>query len=302
MRSIRCLSLLLVVVVAALTMAAPIWAAEPLTLNVWPGEVPGEKGDIGEEKVLPPRDGERPVIRLTNVTKPTIAVYRPPKEKNTGAAMVICPGGGFYILAMDKEGTEVAEWLNSIGVAGIVLKYRVPRRKDRPKRQAPLQDAQRAMSLVRSHAKEWDIDPERIGILGFSAGGELSAVTATHYGERAYEPIDETDKQSCRPDFAVLIYPGGLLNETKDGLDPTIVVNKETPPMFFAHAFDDRVSPLGSLYLMEALKRAEVPSELHIYASGGHGFGLRPEKTPCSTWPARCEAWMRDSGILPASQ
>lgn len=273
-------------------------AAKPITLDLWPGDAPGEKGDIGAEQVLPPREGERQVIRLTNVTRPTIAVYRPAPEKNTGAAVVICPGGGFHILAMDLEGTEVADWLNSIGVAGIVLKYRVPRRQDRPKREAPLQDAQRAMSLVRGKAKAWDIDPERIGILGFSAGGELSAACATHDAQRAYTAIDEIDKQSCRPNFAVLVYPGGLLNEAGDGPDPTLVVDKQTPPMFFAHAYDDRVSPLGSLYLFEALKRAEVPAELHIYASGGHGFGLRPENKPCAKWPQQCEAWLRDRGIL----
>lgn len=281
-----------------LIATASVSAGEPLMLDVWPGDVPGEKGDVGAEQVLPPRDGERQVIRLTNVTRPTIAVYRPAKEKDTGAAVLICPGGGFHVLAMDLEGTEVAEWFSSIGVTAIVLKYRVPARKDRPKLEAPLQDAQRAMSLVRSNAKAWDIDPDRIGILGFSAGGELSAAAATHYDKRVYEFIDEIDKLSCRPNFAVLVYPGGLLNKEGDGLDPTLAVDKNSPPMFFAHAGNDRVSPLGSLYLYEALKRAEVPAELHIYASGGHGFGMRPEGTPVSTWPASCQVWLRDQGLL----
>ena len=278
------------------TLASPIIAAEPLVLDVWPDKVPGEKGDIGDEYVQPPRGKGKPVKRLANVTKPTIAVYRPDKEKNTGAAVLICPGGAYNILAWDKEGTEVADWLNSIGVTGIVLKYRVPRRKDRDKHDAPLQDAQRAMSLVRNHADEWGIDSKRIGILGFSAGGHLSAATATNSDKRHYDQVDEIDDVNCRPDFAVLVYPAYLTEG--DGLAPEIRVTADSPPTFFAHASDDRISSENSITMYLALKKAKVPAELHIYASGGHGFGLRPSEHPASTWPQRCKEWMRSRGLL----
>jgi len=279
-------------------------AAEPLTLDVWPGKPPGEVGVIGPEKILDDKPGQRKVIRITNVTRPTISVHRPPKEKDTGAAVVICPGGGYSILAWDLEGEEVAAWLNSIGVTGIVLKYRVPRREGQssgPPMQ-PLQDAQRALSLVRSRAKEWGIDPHRIGMLGFSAGGHLTAAAATNFDRRAYETLDALDKVSCRPDFAVLVYPAYLI--TKDGKEMAadIRVSKDTPPMFLAHAGDDRVSPENSVRMYLALKQAGVPADLHVFSSGGHGFGLRPSDDPCSTWPQRCADWLRVQGLLRASK
>jgi acetyl esterase/lipase len=271
-------------------------AAEPLVLDVWPNKTPGEKGDVGAENFLPPRAKGKDVKRLTNVTKPTITVFRPKKEENTGAAVVICPGGGYSILAWDLEGTEVAEWLNSLGVTAIVLKYRVPRRKDREKHDAPLQDAQRAMSLVRKHAGEWGIDSKRIGILGFSAGGHLSATACTNFDKRHYEPIDEIDRISCRPDFAVLVYPAYL---ARDGqLAAEIRVAKDTPPVFFVHASDDGISSENSIAMYVALKKAKVPAELHIYASGGHGFGLRASAHPASSWPQRCEQWMKSMNLL----
>jgi acetyl esterase/lipase len=223
-------------------------------------------------------------------------MYFPPKEKDTGAAVVICPGGGYNVLAMDLEGEEVAAWLNSIGVTGIVLKYRVPARNGQPRHQAPLQDAQWALSLVRSHAADWRIDPGRIGILGFSAGGHLAAAAATNHDRRQYDALDAVDKVSCKPDFVVLIYPAYLT--AKDGLAPEIRVTKETPPTFLAHAADDPVSPENSIAFFKALRRAGVPAELHIYGSGGHGFGLRHSDHPCSTWPQRCEEWLRSRGLL----
>ena len=273
-------------------------AIEPLvTLDVWPGDAPGEKGDIGPEG-LGRATPERPVIRLANVSKPTLAVFKPAPEKDTGAAVLVCPGGGYNILAYDLEGTEVAEWLNSIGVTGIVLKYRVPRREDREKHDAPLQDAQRALSLVRSKAAQWKIDPERLGILGFSAGGHLSATTATNFDRRNYEAIDDIDKLSCRPDFAVLVYPAYLLKDKSDELAPEIRVSKNTPSIFFAHAGDDRISPENSIQMYLALRKAGTLGELHVYSSGGHGFGLRPTEHPCCTWPDRCAAWMKKQGLL----
>jgi acetyl esterase/lipase len=273
-------------------------AIEPLvTLDVWPGTAPGEKGDIGPEQ-LAPDTPDRPVARIQNVSKPTIEVYKPEGEKDTGTAVLICPGGGYNILAYDLEGTEVAQWLNSIGVTGIVLKYRVPRREGREKHDAPLQDAQRALSLVRSKAAEWKIDPERIGILGFSAGGHLSATTATNSDRRNYEPIDAVDEVSCRPDFAVLVYPAYLLKEKSEELSPEIRVSENTPPVFFAHADNDPHSSANSVGMYLALKKAGVSCEMHIYATGGHGFGLRPTEHACCTWPDRCGEWMKGRGLL----
>lgn len=270
---------------------------KPEVLNVWPGKAPGEDKLIGEEK----RETSKGVTRISSVSKPTLSVFRPAKDKDTGAAVVVCPGGGYNILAWDLEGEEVAAWLNSIGVTGIVLKYRVPRRPGQPQNKPPigaLQDAQRALSMVRSKAQEWKIDPHRIGILGFSAGGHLSAWASTNFDKRAYEPMDDIDKIGCRPDFAVLIYPGGVVPRGKEELAEEIRVSKDCPPMFFAHAGDDRVTPENSVRLYLALKRAGVSAELHVYSSGGHGFGLRTSNKPCSTWPKSCEAWMRSQGLL----
>ena len=237
---------------------------------------------------------------ITNVSHPTLTVYRPAKDKDTGVVVIIAPGGGYTNLAWAKEGVDPAEWLNSIGVTGVVLKYRVPRRPDNPKDQPPVQalmDAQRSVSLVRSKAKEWGIDPNRIGMLGFSAGGHLTAWTATNFDKRAYEPIDDVDKVGCRPDFGVCVYPGGVSRDS-DSLSPEIRVSKETPPMFFVHAGDDKGRAENSVEMYLALKKAGVPAELHIYESGGHGFGLRPSDKPCSTWPQRCADWMKDQGLL----
>jgi acetyl esterase/lipase len=274
---------------------------KPVVLDVWPGQAPGETGKIVEEKFLDARPGEKPVKRLTNVSRPTLTVFRAPKDTASGAAVLICPGGGYNILAWDLEGEEVAAWLNSIGVTGIVLKYRVPRRPDQPKNappSGPLQDAQRAMSLVRTKAAELGVDPKRLGILGFSAGGHLAASTCTNFDKRAYESIDDVDKLSCRPDFAVLVYPAYLVAKDKDELMPDIRVRKECPPMFFAHASDDPIKSDNSAIMYLALRRAGVPAEMHIYAKGGHGFGLRPSVDACSTWPARCAEWMRGQGIV----
>ncbi len=273
------------------------------TLDVWPGPAPGETGKIGEEGYLDAKPGEREVKRLANVSHPTLTVFRPAADKDTGASVVICPGGGYYILAWDLEGEEVAAWLNSIGVTGIVLKYRVPRREGTPNDQHPIQplmDAQRALKVVRSKAGEWGIDPNRVGMLGFSAGGHLSAAAATRFAEPAYALTDEIDKLSARPDFAVLIYPGGM-EKKDDPSNPITHVSAKTPPMFLAHAGDDGVSPLNSVDMYAALKKAGVPAELHIYATGGHGFGLRPSADPCSTWPKRCEEWLQVMKIIPAA-
>lgn len=271
-------------------------AAERPTLELWPGVAPGEKGDIGEERIEPPKDEPRPITRIANVTRPTITVYKPEAANDTGAAVLICPGGGYSILAMNHEGEDVAAWLNSIGVTGVVLKYRVPRRKDLPKHLAALQDAQRAMSLVRSNAEKWKIDPARVGILGFSAGGHLAAATATNHDRRAYEAIDDADKLGCRPDFAVLVYPAYLTEGDK--MAEEIRVDKTTPPALFIHAGDDRISADNSISMYRALRQAGVVSELHVYATGGHGFGMHPNGKPVNLWPDRAAQWMTSEGWL----
>jgi acetyl esterase/lipase len=296
--------------VAGLCLTAPAAGADkPLVVELWPGKVPDETGTVGAEKVVPSPKLDRTQVEvtestrmLTNVTRPTITIHRPAKEKDTGTAVIICPGGGYWNLYWELEGEEVAAWLNSIGVTGIILKYRVPRRPDEPKGEParrPLQDAQRAVSLVRSRAREWGIDPGRIGMVGFSAGGHLAVATATSFEKRTYEPVDDSDKASCRPDFAIGVYSGYLKAKDKDELAPGLRVPKGTPPIFLAHGGDDLISPPEhSVVMYLALKRAGVPAELHVYAGVAHDFGVRPNDRPCSTWTRSCADWLRDQGVL----
>ena len=279
-------------------------ASEPVkVIELWPNDAPGEKGNIGEERdTTKPTDqliAGKPVIRLGNVSKPTLSLYRPPAGTGTGAAVVVFPGGGYHILAMDLEGTEVCDWLNSIGVTGVLLKYRVPKREGLEKYAPPLQDAQRALGLVREHAKEWGIDPQRIGVLGFSAGGHLAAALSKNSVERTYPVTDAADKMSCRPDFQILIYPGGLTKkEDGDKVGEEVAVTIHTPPTFIAMAGDDPVRVENALLYALALRTAKVPVELHVYPTGGHGYGLRPSKELVTTWPQRAADWMRSRGWL----
>ncbi|HJZ94296.1 MAG TPA: alpha/beta hydrolase [Gemmataceae bacterium] len=295
---------------AVLILAAPAPAADkPEVIELWPGKAPDEPGTIGAETVRMSPKLDRKQVEVTestrlvtNVTKPTITVYRPARDKDTGTAILICPGGGYWNLYWELEGEEVAAWLNSIGITGIILKYRVPRRPDdtqgEPARR-PLQDAQRAVSLVRGKAKEWGIAPDRIGIVGFSAGGHLAVATATGFEKRTYEPTDEIDKISCRPDFAIPVYSGYLKAKDKDELAPGLSVPKGTPPMFLVHGGADIISePEHSVVMYRALKRAGVSAELHIYANAAHDFGVRRTDRPCSTWMDSCAAWMRHQGFL----
>jgi acetyl esterase/lipase len=295
--------ILFLTVLAIAYLFRTTFATEPAhTIHLWPAKPPGETKELPPEADTT-KEGDqliagRRVARIGNVSAPTIAVYLPQAEKRTDLAVVICPGGGHHILAYDLEGTEVAEWLNSMGVTGIVLKYRVPFRDPDRRWLAAVQDAQRAMSLVRARAGEWQINPERIGILGFSAGGQTAALTACLHDSRQYEPLDDVDQVSARPDFAVLVYTGGLTNRENTALADFVKVTETTPPMFFAHAQDDRVHAANSLLLALALKQAGVPAELHLYSTGGHGFGLRRTEDPSTTWPDRCEEWLRRGGWL----
>lgn len=282
-------------------------ATEPPVLRLWPGNAPGDQAPVGEEHdTTKPSDGliaGQRVIRLGNVSQPTITVYRPPAGHQSGCAIVVCPGGAYQILAMDLEGTEVCEWLNSIGVTGVLLKYRVPKRPGLEKHAAALQDAQRAVGLVRAHAKEWGVDPARVGALGFSAGGHLAAAVSCQYQQRTYPAVDAADELSCRPDFTVLIYPGYLtLKDKGDAVAPELILSTNTPPTFLAMAADDPVRVENALYYALALKKAGVPFELHIYPTGGHGYGLRPSRDLVTTWPQRAADWMRSRGWLERSQ
>ena len=288
--------------------AWPVAGAEPpSTIELWPGSPPDEISAIGPERTRLSPKLERKQVEvteqtrlITDVSKPAITIYRPSKDKDAGTAMIICPGGGYWDLYWQLEGEEVAAWLNSIGVTGIILKYRVPRRPDEPKGEParrPLQDAQRAIRLVRSKAAEWNL--QHIGMAGFSAGGHLVLAAATSFEERTYEPRDDIDKLSCRPDFAVAAYSGYLKAKDKDELAPGLRVPIGTPPVFLVHGGADLISPPENSVLMYlALRRAGVPAELHIYAGAAHDFAVRPSDQPCSTWTEACARWLRHQGFL----
>jgi acetyl esterase/lipase len=248
---------------------------------------------------------------VTNVTRPTMTVYAP-TGKNTGAAVVVFPGGGFQMLAMALEGTEVCDWLTSRGVTCVLLKYRVPsapyvwqcdcRPHNRALSTPSLQDAQRTVRLVRSRASEWRLDPHKIGVLGFSAGGYLVAEVSTHFETPLYAPIDAADQESSRPDFAVAIYPGHLsMADNSIALNPTIKshITSRTSPTFLLQNEDDHVDRIeDALSYYMGLKAANVPAELHAYAQGGHAFGLRPSTLPVSDWPQLVDKWLRTIGML----
>ena len=288
------------------TSAVAQEAKPSIVKPIWPAKPPGDTVELPPEQDVTKPDakdaGGKRIIRLTNVSIPTISIYRPSKETDTGTSVIICPGGGHSILAFNHEGTETAEWLTTLGVTGIVLKYRVPTRTPNGDRwKAAVQDAQRAVSLVRSRASEWGIHPQRIGIVGFSAGGHLAIATATSFHQRTYEPIDDIDKISCRPDFAIPVYPGYLKPKDKDELAPYINIPADAPPMFLVHGGEDIISPPEHSVLMYlALRRAGVPAELHVYAGTAHDFGVRKSDRACSTWTQSCADWLRAQSFLPS--
>lgn len=290
-----------ILLVAALFIFAhrhSVMAEQPdHVVNLWPNDPPGERMNVGPEQDMTKNTDKliagRRIIKLGNVKTPQAHVYLPPANLRTGASVVICPGGGFSILAWDLEGTEVAQWLNTLGVAGIVLKYRVPTREQNPRWMAAAQDTQRTMSVVRHRAKDWGLDPHKVAVLGFSAGG-MAAVKTTLATKRYYEPVDEADQSPYRPDRTILIYSAGLPRNTNSTEEDSDEVTSQAPPMFIVHAFDDFVPVQGAADMLLALKRAGVASELHIYDAGGHGYGLRKrDDMPVTTWTAPCETWLR---------
>lgn len=305
-----CVTAIRILIISMAMVCGTIRAAEPLVVDLWPKGAPEENGEIGAESVRMSPSLDRKQVEvtvstrmITNVTKPTITIYRPAKEKETGTAMLICPGGGYWNLFWELEGEEVAAWLNDHGITGIILKYRVPRRPDEPKgvpARRPLQDAQRAVSVVRSRAQEWGVHPDRIGLIGFSAGGHLAVATATNFERRTYEPVDEIDQVSCRPDFAIGAYSGYFKAKDKDELAPGIKVPPaKTPPIFLVHGDEDPIStPEHSIFMYLALKRAGVSAELHVYASTTHDFGIRAADRPYAAWTEACLTWLADQKLL----
>jgi acetyl esterase/lipase len=318
-----------------LSAQKPVWQPSPghEQLPIWPGPAPDPQPVAGPETAATSEKlfAGRPAIFVSNVTRPTMTVYSP-KGKNTGVAVVVFPGGGYQGLAIDFEGTEVCDWLTRKGITCVVLKYRVtdvgeyPKSGPYPESRMALEDAQRAVGLVRFHAAEWHIDAHKIGVLGFSAGGHLSAAMSTHFGKRLYAPVDAADKESCRPDFAVPIYPGHLSFDAAEydanfgtkkfgirhpsgqssadnslELNPDIHVTNQTPPTFLLQAEDDHVDNVNdSLAYYIALKKAGIPVEMHLYAQGGHAFGLRRTNFPITGWPQLVEIWLHTIGMISA--
>jgi acetyl esterase/lipase len=280
----------------ALTLSAQ--GADPQVVKLWPGKAPGETKELPPEGLQKPKDAKDITKRLENVSEPTITIYPAAKDKATGTAVVVAPGGGYNILAIEHEGTQVCEWLQSLGVTAVLLKYRVPRRAmQSPDNLAMIQDAQRAVTLVRGMHKELGIDPKRVGMLGFSAGGHLTAC-ACLITKRTFDPVEPADgTYSHVPDFGILVYPGGLIDKG-GALKPEFEVKKDSPPMFFAHSSNDNVSSENSVALYLELKKQNVPAEMHLYATGGHGYGMRKTEHPCAKWPDRAADWMKARGLL----
>lgn len=294
-----------VLAISSLNAETNVWQPSPehTQVPIWPGAVPDPQSVPGPEAVLSNTDwvvARKPFVFVVNVSQPTMTVYSP-KGTNTGVAVIVFPGGGYNALALDLEGTEICDWLNSRGITAVLLKYRVPLRKEGPygESRLALEDAQRTVGLVRFHAAEWHIEPNKIGVIGFSAGGHMVAAISTHFNKRAYPAVDAADKESCRPDFAIACYPGHLWNEYKGfALNPNVPVTRNTPPTFLLQAEDDHVDNVNhALVYYIALKNAGVPVEMHLYAEGGHGFGLRPTKLPITRWPQLVETWLRTIGM-----
>jgi acetyl esterase/lipase len=274
-----------VVLLILLLLSTDLFSQNKQIIHLWPDKVPGETEAKHPPVVTENTKGN--VTRLTDITDPAIVVYPAKKENNNGAGVVVCPGGGYNILAIDKEGYEIAEWLNELGFSAFVLQYRVPQ-----KQEGALQDAQRAIRIIRSKAKEWALDPNKLGVMGFSAGGSLSARASTKYDVKTYNEVDNTDKESCKPDFSLLIYPAYLDKGENRTLTPELKVDSETPPTFIFQTADDRLANSALIYA-QALRDAKVPVELHLLPEGGHGYGMRPGSRAAETWPELAEIWLK---------
>jgi acetyl esterase/lipase len=256
------------------------------TIKLWPNKVPGEPDAKHAPVITDNNSGD--VTRLTDITDPAIVVYPASPENNNGKGIIVCPGGGYNILAVDKEGYEVAEWLNTLGYSAFVLQYRVPK-----KQEGALQDFQRAIRIIKSKATDWKLNPDKIGAIGFSAGASLSARASTRYNEKTYPKGDALDELACRPEFALLIYPGGLDRGENRSLTPEIKIDDKTPSMFVFATADDKHGN-SALVITTALRDAKIPVELHLLPKGGHGYGLRPGNIAGETWPALAEQWLQN--------
>jgi acetyl esterase/lipase len=293
-------------VCAGLSAQTNVWQPSPghAQVPIWPGAVPDPQPVPGPEQATTTTNliAGRPCILVANISQPTMTVYSP-TGTDTGIAAVVFPGGGYQCLAIDLEGTEVCDWLTSRGITAVLLKYRAPtpRLGAYGESRLALEDAQRTVGLVRFHAAEWRVDPHKIGVIGFSAGGHLVTAMSTHFAKRQYRAVDAADQVSCRPDFAIACYPGHLWDEDEGfKLNPNVPVTGHTPPTFLLQAENDPVDNVNnSLVYYMALKKAGVPVEMHLYAEGRHGFGLRRTKLPITDWPPLAEAWLRTIGMIP---
>lgn len=267
-----------------------------LPILIFPDEVPGEDRNVQEKWFTFEKIGNSTTVHVSNVTKPTITVYRPDESIKNGSAVIVMPGGGFNILAIDLEGEEICDWLRGLGITAVLLKYRVSGEGSQRSLSA-LQDAQRAVSYLRAHAEEYNLDPRKIGVLGFSAGGHLSATLSNYFESRTYDPIDDADKASCRPDFTVLVYPAMLSGDLFQ-LAPNFTINSNAPPTFIIQAENDKECIDTGIFYYYALKQANIPATLHLYDSGGHGFGLRDTGASSNEWTQRAENWFEEIGVI----
>jgi acetyl esterase/lipase len=283
---------------ALLSNSLGICESGTVTIPLWPDGAPGASATSEPEKdTTTDKDRNvagRRVIRLSNVMQPAMTIYPAPATRNTGAAVIVFPGGGYRILAYDLEGTEACAWLNSIGLSAALVKYRVPQPAGALRHAAPLQDAQRALRILRSRASEFGIESSRVGVLGFSAGGHVSAVLSNHFSDTTYKSVDAADNESCRPAFTLLIYPAYLSVQDKgEELAPEVQTSSQTPPTFIVQAEDDHPFIAGTLLYYRALTNSKTPAEMHIYSAGGHGYGLRPAADPVTEWPRLAESWLQ---------
>ena len=284
--------------VLILSLFSTMVMAQQAPVLLFPNGAPGEtkklkqKDDLSGNKVA-----GCPVLRISDVSEPTLTFYPAPADNNSGATIIVNPGGGYHILAYNLEGTEICQRFNSHGVNCVLVKYRVPRREGLEKHEAPLQDLQRAIAYTRSHAKEWNIDPDRIGVMGFSAGAHLAAMASNSYNERTYPKVDNVDDANLRPDFCVLIYPAYLDGENFS-ISPELKVTEKTPPTFIVQTQDDHRLLNSSIFYYYALKEAKVPVAMNLYPTGGHGYGLRNTGDLVNEWPHRVMSWLQDVGMV----